>query len=131
MTQNPPTKSPIKSHRDLIVWQKAMDLVVSVYRETETFPKSELYSLTRQIRRAAASIPANIAEGQGRRFAKEFLYYLANARGSLWELDTHLELAVRLGFLDQPLHFRLQNQMDEVGRILSGLIRSVTNSSQA
>src|SRR5688572_30921316 len=71
MTQNPPTKSSIKSHRDLIVWQKAMDLVVSVYRETETFPKSELYSLTRQIRRAAASIPANIAEGQGRRFAKD------------------------------------------------------------
>lgn len=108
-----------------------MDLVVSVYRETETFPKSELYSLTRQIRRAAASIPANIAEGQGRRFTREFLSYLANARGSLWELDSHFELAVRLGFLDPKLHVGLQNQMDEVGRILNGLMRSVTNSSQA
>ena|SRR5688500_2475867 len=76
-------------------------------------------------------IPANIAEGQGRRFTKEFLSYLANARGSLWELDSNFELAVRLGFLDPKLHVGLQNQMDEVGRILNGLMRSVTNSSQA
>ena len=131
MTQNPPTKSSIKSHRDLIVWQKAMDLVVSVYHDTETFPGSEMFGLTRQIRRAAASIPANIAEGQGRRFRKEFLSYLANARGSLWELDSHFELAARLGFLEPKLHSRLQIQMDEVGRILNGLMRSVANSSQA
>ena len=132
MSQSPsPIKSSIKSHRDLIVWQKAMDFVVSVYRATETFPKSETYGLTSQIRRAATSIPANIAEGQGRRFTKEFLYFLANARGSLWELDTHLESAMRLGFLQPDLHARLRTQMDEVGRILSGLIRSVANSSQA
>jgi four helix bundle protein len=108
-----------------------MDFVVSVYRATETFPKSETYGLTSQIRRAATSIPANIAEGQGRRFTKEFQYFLANARGSLWELDTHLESAMRLGFLQPDLHARLRTQMDEVGRILSGLIRSVANSSQA
>src|SRR5882762_5838834 len=97
-------KAPIRSHRDLIVWQKAMDLVVAVYRATETFPKAETYGLTSQIRRAVTSIPANIAEGQGRRLTKEFLYFLANARGSLWELDTHLEAATRLGFLSTETH---------------------------
>ncbi|MGH9930460.1 MAG: four helix bundle protein [Pyrinomonadaceae bacterium] len=85
---NASAKAPIKSHRDLIVWQKSMDLVVSVYRATESFPKAEVYGLTSQIRRAVTSIPANIAEGQGRRLTKEFLYFLANARGSLWELPT-------------------------------------------
>lgn len=94
-----PLKPPIKSHRDLIVWQKSMDLVVSVYKATETYPKSETYGLASQTRRAATSIPANVAEGQGRRLPKEFLCFLANARGSLWELDTHLESATRLGFL--------------------------------
>jgi four helix bundle protein len=73
-----------------------MDLVVAVYEITESFPASERYGLTRQIRRAAASIPANIAEGQDRRLAGEFLQFLGNARGSLLELDTHLEIAHRL-----------------------------------
>ena len=127
----PSTKTTIKSHRDLIVWQKAMDLVVSVYRATEVFPKTETYGLRSQIRRAVTSIPANIAEGQGRRFTKEFLYFLANARGSLWELDTHLEAATRLGFLEMDSHTELRTQMDEVGRILGGLIRSVNSSSHA
>src|SRR5687768_2245305 len=83
----------IRSHRDLIVWQKAMDLVESVYKATASFPKEETYALTSQIRRAVVSVPANIAEGQGRRLPKEYLYFLANARGSLLELDTHLEIA--------------------------------------
>lgn len=125
----PAPKAPIRSHRDLIVWQKAMDLVVTVYRATETFPKAETYGLTSQIRRAVTSIPANIAEGQGRRLSKEFVYFLANARGSLWELDTHLESAMRLGFLNSATHHELQSQMDEVGRMLNGLMRSVSNSS--
>jgi four helix bundle protein len=99
-------KTPIRSHRDLIVWQKAIDLVVSVYRATEGFPKTETYGLTSQIRRAVTSIPANIAEGQGRRLSKEFVYFLANARGSLWELDTHVEAATRLGFF--KLRFALR-----------------------
>src|SRR5688500_13766467 len=127
----PPSRPLIKSHRDLIVWQKALDLVVSVYRATDKFPKTETYGLTSQIRRAVTSIPANIAEGQGRRFAKEFLYFLANSRGSLWELDTHLEAASRLGFLDIDTHTELRTQMDEVGRILGGLIRSVDSSARA
>jgi four helix bundle protein len=123
-------KAVIRSHRDLIVWQKAMDLVVTVYRATETFPKAETYGLTSQIRRAVTSIPANISEGQGRRLPKEFIYFLANARGSLWELDTHLESATRVGFLKPATHQELQNQLDEVGRMLNGLIRSVNNSSK-
>ena len=122
-------KPVIRSHRDLIVWQKAMDLVVSVYRATDSFPKAETYGLTSQIRRAVTSIPANIAEGQGRRLPREFLYFLANARGSLWELDTHLEAAMRLGFLTGEAHAELRSQMDEVGRMLNGLMRSVANSA--
>lgn len=127
----PAAKTVIRSHRDLVVWQKAMDLVVTVYRATESFPKAETYGLTSQIRRAVTSIPANIAEGQGRRLTKEFVYFLANARGSLWELDTHLESATRLGFLNSDTHQELQSQLDEVGRMLNGLMRSVSNSSSS
>jgi four helix bundle protein len=118
-------KAQIRSHRDLIVWQKAMDLVTSVYRATECFPKSELYGLTNQIRRSAASIPANIAEGQGRRLAGEFLQFLGNARGSLLELDTHLEIAVRLGMLSKESHSTLMEQLVEVRKLLNGLMRSI------
>src|ERR1044072_5891448 len=87
-TASATTKTVIRSHRDLIVWQKAIDFVVTVYRATESFPKAETYGLTSQIRRAVTSVPANIAEGQGRRLPKEFVHFLSNARGSLWELDT-------------------------------------------
>jgi len=121
-------QSEIKSHRDLIVWQKAMDLVTSVYRHTEGFPKTELYGLTSQIRRSAGSIPANIAEGQGRRLGGEFLQFLANARGSLLELDTHLEIAVRLGMLTKESHAVLMEQLIEVRKLLNGLMRSIRSS---
>lgn len=110
------------------MWQKAMDLVVNIYGATDSFPKAETYGLTSQIRRAVTSIPANIAEGQGRRLSKEFVYFLANSRGSLLELDTHLEVATRLGFLSLLKHAELQVQLDEVGRLLNGLMRSVANS---
>jgi four helix bundle protein len=115
----------IRSHRDLIVWQKAMDLVTTVYRLTEDFPKTELYGLTSQIRRAAVSIPANIAEGQGRRLPGEFLQFLANARGSLLELDTHLEIAVRLGMLSKEAHSASMELLTEVRKVLNGLMRSI------
>jgi four helix bundle protein len=118
-------RQEIRSHRDLIVWQKAMDLVTTVYRLTEDFPKSELYGLTSQIRRSAASIPANIAEGQGRRLAGEFMQFLANARGSLLELDTHLEIAVRLGMLSTESHSTFMEQLIEVRKLLNGLMRSI------
>ena len=116
----------IKSHRDLIVWQKAMDLVVAVYHATKLFPKDEAYGLTSQTRRAAISVPANIAEGQGRRLTGEYLQFPGNARGSLLELETHLEIASRLGYLEAVEHSNLQARFQEVGRLLNGLMRSLT-----
>ena len=118
----------IKSHRDLIAWQKSMDLVVLIYECSVSFPKHELYGLTSQIRRAAVSIPANIAEGQGRRSKPEFSQFLGNARGSLLELDTHLELALRLKYLTPSQHERIHQQVVEVGRIINGLLRSLTSN---
>jgi len=115
----------------LIVWQKAMDSVEAAYGATASFPKEETYGLTSQIRRAAVSIPANIAEGQGRRLPKEYIYFLANARGSLLELDTHLELALRLRYLSAEKHSVLVSQLQEVGRILNGLMRSIQESSRS
>ena len=116
----------IRSHRDLVAWQKAMDLVVAVYHASKSFPRDELYGLTNQLRRAAVSVPANVAEGQGRRSKSEFRQFLGNARGSLLELDTHLELALRLGYLQPDKHAELRQQLQEVGRIINGLLRSLT-----
>jgi four helix bundle protein len=121
-------KVVIKSHRDLIVWQKAMDLVVAVYHASKGFPKEETYGLTGQMRRAAVSIPANIAEGQGRRLTKEFQQFLAHARGSLLELDTHLELALRLHYINTEQYVVVHNKVDEVGRLLNGLLRSLNSN---
>ena len=118
----------IKSHRDLIVWQKAMNFVSAVYVATEQFPKTERYGLTSQIRRSATSVPANIAEGQGRRLKGEFLQFLGNARGSLLELDTHLEIALRLGFIGPESHATLADQLIEIRKLLNGLIRSISRS---
>jgi four helix bundle protein len=121
-------KQPIRSHRDLIVWQKAMDLVVSVYRESDSFPRTEVYGLISQVRRAAVSVPANIAEGQGRRLVGEYIQFLGNARGSLLEVDTHLEIAARLGFISADTHLTLAEQLKEVRKLLNGLMRSLESS---
>lgn len=119
------SRTQIKTHRDLIVWQKAMDLVAVVYDVSKAFPREELYGLTNQTRRAAVSIPANIAEGQGRRSKKEFQQFLGNSRGSLLELDTHLDLAFRFGYIKREQYLILQEQIREVGRLLNGLLRSL------
>jgi len=115
----------IKSHRDLIAWQKAMDLTVAIYEATKAFPRDELYGLTSQTRRSSASIAANIAEGQGRKLAREFHQFLGNARGSLLELDTHIELAFRVGYIEEKQYIYLREKINEVGRILNGLMRSI------
>jgi four helix bundle protein len=122
------SETAIKSHRDLIVWQKAMGLTVLVYHLTKDFPGEESYGLTSQIRRCSASIPANIAEGQGRRSSKEFQQFLGNARGSLLELDTHLELSFRVGYINNYQHSDIRNKISEVGRLLNGLIRSLNKN---
>ncbi len=122
------SETAIKSHRDLFVWQKAMDLTVLVYHLTKDFPRAETYGLTSQIRRCSASIPANIAEGQGRRLSKEFQQFLGIARGSLLELDTHLELSFRVGYINNYQHNAIGNKISEVGRLLNGLIRSLNKN---
>ena len=94
-----PTKKKIESYRDLLVWQKSMDLVTMVYKTVIKLPLNEQYGLTSQLRRAVGSIPANIAEGFGRWHAKEFVRFLLIANGSVKELETHLLIAVRLGLM--------------------------------
>jgi len=111
--------------KDLIVWQKAMDLVADVYRLTDTFPKREVYSLTDQIRRAAVSVPSNIAEGQAHFNKGEFLHFLRHAAGSLAELETQLLLAERLEYTGHDQAQILLKQVVEVGKILNGLINSL------
>lgn len=105
-----------------------MDLVVSVYRESDSFPRTEVYGLISQVRRAAVSVPANIAEGQGRRLVGEYIHFLGNARGSLLEVDTHLEIAARLGFISADTHLTLAEQLKEVRKLLNGLMRSLESS---
>jgi len=114
-----------KSYRDLEVWQKAMDLVVECYRITNKFPRSELYGLTSQLRRAAVSVPSNIAEGRERHHTKEFVQHLAIAYGSLAELETHLQIAQRLNYLDSSQVRQVLEKTSEVGRMLNGLRRSL------
>ena len=96
-----------RSYKDLVAWQKAMELVTATYRASANFPKDDLFGLTSQLRRAAVSIPSNIAEGQGRLSEKEFRYFLGQSRGSLMEVETQLQIAQNLGYLnDDDLHFK-------------------------
>jgi four helix bundle protein len=112
---------PLKSYRELIVWQKAMDLVEMIYQVTKGFPKEELYGLTAQIRRAAVSVPSNIAEGQGRNSTKEFRNHLSMAYGSLQEVETQILLAQRLGYLEQEQIQSVSNLLAEIGRLTNAL----------
>lgn len=111
----------VRSYRDLIVWQKAMDLVVLVYQAGKKFPREELYGLTNQIRRAAVSVPSNIAEGQGRSSTKEFRHHLSTAYGSLQEVETQILVAQRLEYLDQEEVEVVLNLTAEVGRLINAL----------
>ncbi len=110
-------------YRELIAWQKAMDLVVCVYELTKTFPDDERFGLVSQVRRAAVSIPSNIAEGQSRNSKGEFIQFLGIARGSTAEVTTQLLIAQRLGYLNNAA--TALESAEEVGRIISGLIRSL------
>ena len=116
---------PTFTYRDLIVWKQGLTLVEECYRLTAAFPRSELYGLTNQLRRAAISIPANVAEGHCRRETKPYRHHVSIAIGSHGELETYLELACRLGFLSVPEKTRVMTLCDSVGRLLSGLHRSL------
>jgi len=119
------------SYRDLRVWQQAMDLAMLIYRLTEAFPKHELYGLTGQIRRAAISIPSNIAEGKGRRTDRDFSSFLFRARGSLLELETQLLLARRLEYLKEADSVSALKSTAAVGSALTGLINSLRECEEA
>ena len=112
-----------KDFKQLIVWQKAMEMVTQIYKETRAFPKEEIYGLTSQIRRSAVSIPSNIAEGQGRHTKGEFVQFLGIAKGSLCEFETQILIAQNLEYL--PAISSILETVSEVGRLLNGLLNSL------
>ena len=119
--------SEVLSYRDLLVWQRAMDIAVATYELCRTYPRDELFGLTSQSRRAAASIPANIAEGYGRTSRASYAHFLRISQGSLKELETHLMLAERVGVALPGSTDDLMSRTDELGRMLRGLISKVQN----
>lgn len=121
----------VKSYRDLVVWQKAMDLVIAAYRTSDRFPPDERYGLTSQLRRAAVSIPANIAEGHGRTHRRQYRHHLAIARGSLAELETHLTIAVRLELISREDGTECWRLSQEVGKMLTKVIQALRDPKDA
>jgi four helix bundle protein len=117
----------VQSYRDLVVWKKSMAFVLDVYRCTQAFPKIETYGLTSQLRRAAVSVPSNIAEGQARRSTGEFKQFLGNARGSLTEVETQILIARDLDYLEQNQSETLLGATAEIGRMLNGLLAALAN----
>jgi len=119
------------SYKDLHAWQKAIELVLQVYTTTRNFPKEELYGLVSQLRRAAVSVPSNIAEGKGRSSDKEFVLFLHHARGSLLELETQVLIARKLGYRRQDHGQELAARTEELARMLNGLINSICKRTAA
>jgi four helix bundle protein len=115
----------VRDYRDLIVWQEAMDIAELVYSLTRTFPKDEAFGMTSQMRRSAASIPANIAEGYGRAQRKSFIQYLRIAQGSLKELETHAQLSARVGLMPANDLATLMDRCQTLGRRLVTFMRSL------
>ena len=115
-----------KHYKDLVAWQKAMELVELVYVATGEFPKHEIYGLANQMRRAAVSVPSNIAEGQARFSKRDFRHFLRTSRGSLAELETQVLIAQRMKYTDQTSADTILSGIDEVSRIMSGLISSIS-----
>ncbi len=122
--------TPMRSYRDLRVWQRAMDSVVECYRLTKPFPRTELYSLTAQLQRAAVSVPANIAEGNGRNHLGDYLRHLWIANGSLVELETHLMVSHRLRYITQAEECEVLLRTRDLGRRLMQPIRSLKASTR-
>jgi four helix bundle protein len=114
-----------RCYRDLIAWRKAMEFVTKIYGATQRFPGEERYGLTNQLRRAAVSVPSNIAEGQARYSQKEFHHFLSQARGSLVEIETQILIARDLTYLSPAKADALLADAEELGRILNGLIASI------
>lgn len=117
----------MKDFRELIVWQKSIDLVERVYQITNSFPKEEMFSLTSQIRRSAISIPSNVAEGFGRKSTLDYIHFLHISRGSLYELQTQLEISSRIKYLSESELKLVIEKCKEVAKMLNGLIVSLAN----
>ena len=118
----------IKSYRDIIAWQRSIELAENIYELTRILPKEELYGLSSQMRRAAVSIPSNIAEGYGRRSVNDYIRFLNIALGSSYELETQLELCQRLGYFDKHDCARTLELCNESGRLINGLIIKLSNA---
>jgi four helix bundle protein len=116
------------TYEDLEVWRDAMDLALAVYCLTKDYPREELYGLTSQLRRAAVSVASNIAEGKGRSSDRELVQFLCHSRGSLFEVETQLSIARRLGYGKSETYVKLSSCTARIGRMLNGLIRSVDPS---
>lgn len=115
----------IRSYKDLVVWQRSIDLIDDIYRLTRSFPKSETYGLSSQVQRAAVSVAANIAEGSGRDSTKEFIHHLAYSLGSLAEVETYLTVSLRLEYAVKTTVSRLESTCDEIGKMLRSLQKSL------
>ena len=115
----------MKTHKDLIVWQKSLDFVTTIYSITDKFPKSEQYGLSNQIRRATVLIPSNIAEGSARNHNKEFVQFLYIALSSASEVDTQLRVSKNLKFIEKEKSKELLEELESISKILQGLIRSI------
>ena len=118
-----------KSYKDLLVWQKAIDLTVEVYRIVKKLPKEELYALSGQIRRAVVSIPSNISEGQSRNSQKEFMHFLSIAKGSKSELETQIYICKKIGYLSDEDIEKTMGLMEEVGKMLNSLINTLRTNN--
>jgi four helix bundle protein len=114
-----------RQHRNLDVWKKSIDFVKTIYKITESFPQSETFGITSQIRRAAISIPSNLAEGAARKGNKEFKQFLNIAQGSISELDTQIELAVMLNYINEKQYNQLMKEISVISKMLYGLSRSL------
>jgi len=120
----------VKSFHDLIVWQKSMELVTAIYQVSQKFPKEEIFGLTSQIRRAAVSIPSNIAEGRGKSSVGEFQQFLYHSRGSLAEVETQLLIAINLGYLTKEEVPHIMELIARVGRLLHGLLSAIKKTKK-
>jgi four helix bundle protein len=123
-------KAPIRSYRDLVVWQEAIDMAEAAYKLTARFPREEVYALTTQLRRSVSSVPANIAEGYGRDSKGAYVQHLRVAQGSLKEFESHLLLAGRVELASESAVAPLLQQTERVGKMLRSLIRSLEQSDQ-
>ena len=119
--------SSVKSHKDLEVWKRSIELVTKIYNITNNFPNEELYGITSQIRRSAISIPSNISEGAGRQYRKELIQFLYVSLGSLAELETQLIISENLKYLNKNDSEDIQTELTEIRRMILGLIRSLKN----